>query len=125
ARLPRHAPTGSRSSPKRHSHGWSGPSSMATMDRAARTQLVADATALHEFAGRLLAARQTARRSGESARRIISSRTFPLSVPGAFELDAHDRDDPSSTREQASGRLLLLRPDDASLLRTVSEAQRL
>ncbi|WP_159419654.1 DEAD/DEAH box helicase [Brachybacterium sp. SW0106-09] len=98
---------------------------MATMDRAARTQLVADATALHEFAGRLLAARQTARRSGESARRIISSRTFPLSVPGAFELDAHDRDDPSSTREQASGRLLLLRPDDASLLRTVSEAQRL
>lgn len=98
---------------------------MATMDRAARTQLVADATALQELAGQLLAARQTARRAGESARRNISSRAFPWSVPGAFELDAQDCDDPSSTSEEASGRLLLLRPDDASLLRTVREAQRL
>lgn len=94
---------------------------MAIMDRAARTQLVSDATALHEFAGRLLAARQTARRAGESARRIISSREFPWSMPGAFEFDAQDRDDPSSTKEGASGRLLLLRPDDASLLRTVRQ----
>ena len=97
---------------------------MEELTRAARAQLVEDATALQDHAASLLAARDAAREAGREARENLARRALPLTLPAAHDLtpggEAAD-----SGGEEVEARLLLLGPGDAEMLRAELSAQQL
>lgn len=102
---------------------------MEELTRAARAQLVEDATALHDLAASLLAARDAAREAGRDARENLDRRALPLTLPAAHDLtpgaEATDSAATDSDIEEVEGRLLLLGPGDGEMLRAELSAQQL
>ncbi|MGP9604625.1 MULTISPECIES: DEAD/DEAH box helicase [unclassified Brachybacterium] len=98
---------------------------MVELTRAARAQLVADATVLQDQASALLAAQQAARHAGREARRIIEKRTVPLLIPEAHDLVPADEGNPTSDINGARGRILPLLSRDADLLHAELASQQL